>query len=58
MSLPSFDDTPVSVDLSILPSSGTGNRLPIWLLALCGSFTAVGTSLAYQMGEAGEVLMI
>jgi len=42
MSLPSFDDPPVSVDLSILPSSGTGNRLPIWLLALCGSFTAVG----------------
>jgi hypothetical protein len=44
MSLPSFDDSPVSVDLSILPSSGTGNRLPIWLLALCGSFTAVGMS--------------
>lgn len=44
MSLPSFDDTPVSVDLSILPSSGSGNRLPIWLLALCGSFTAVGMS--------------
>jgi hypothetical protein len=42
MSLPSFDDNPVSVDLSILPSSGSGNRLPIWLLALCGSFTAVG----------------
>jgi hypothetical protein len=47
MSLPSFDDggPPVSVDLSILPSSGSGNRLPIWLLALCGSFTAVGMSL-------------
>ena len=44
MSLPSFDDPPVSVDLSILLSSGTGNRLPIWLLALCGSFTAVGMS--------------
>jgi hypothetical protein len=46
MSLPSFDDggPPVSVDLSILPSSGSGNRLPIWLLALCGSFTAVGMS--------------
>jgi len=44
MSLPSFDDTPVTVDLSILPSSGSGNRLPIWLLALCGSFTAVGKS--------------
>jgi len=44
MSLSSFDDPPVSVDLSILPSSGTGNRLPIWLLALCGSFTAVGMS--------------
>lgn len=58
MSLPSFDDTPVSVDLSILPSSGTGNRLPIWLLALCGSFTAVGMCLACQKREVGEVLMV
>jgi hypothetical protein len=48
MSLPSFDDPPVSVDLSILPSSGSGNRLPIWLLALCGSFTAVGMSQSGQ----------
>ena len=58
MSLPSFDDTPVSVDLSILPSSGTGNRLPIWLLALCGSFTVVGTFHAYEMREVEEVLMV
>jgi hypothetical protein len=48
MSLPSFEDgsssAPVSdtVNLGILPSSGSGNRLPIWLLALCGSFTVVG----------------
>jgi hypothetical protein len=50
MSLPSFDNggPPVSVDLSILPSSGSGNRLPIWLLALCGSFTAVGMSSINQ----------
>jgi hypothetical protein len=57
MSLPSFDDggPPVSVDLSILPSSGSGNRLPIWLLALCGSFTAVGMS---SLNQEGKVLMI
>lgn len=31
-------------ELVVLPKAGTGNRLPIWLLALCGAFTAVGMS--------------
>jgi len=54
MSLPSFDDGTSSppgsytVNLGILPSSGSGNRLPIWLLALCGSFTVVGEYNLYQ----------
>lgn len=43
MSLPTFDTSlPSQPELVVLPSSGSGNRLPTWLLALCGAFTAVG----------------
>lgn len=39
MSLPSF---PKPSELIILPSSGAGDHLPVWLLACCGTFTAIG----------------
>ncbi|ODO09217.1 hypothetical protein I350_02817 [Cryptococcus amylolentus CBS 6273] len=52
MSLPNFpssphrppaESSPVLIDL---PSAGAGNHLPIWLLALCGAFTAVATGFS------------
>jgi len=53
MSLPSFpgdgDRTHRSSPLPTLTaglSPGAGNKLPVWLLALCGAFTAVGECYA------------
>jgi hypothetical protein len=43
MSLPSFPEdssSPVLVDFPM--RGGTGDHLPVWLLACCGAFTAVG----------------
>ena len=45
MSLPTFpgpDGPSTSPVLVNLPSAGAGDHLPVWLLALCGAFTAVG----------------
>ncbi|WWC97004.1 hypothetical protein V866_003881 [Kwoniella sp. B9012] len=51
MSLPNFPDSPHpppthSPIVSELPSYGAGDHLPVWLLALCGSFTAVATGVS------------
>ncbi|KAK6907299.1 hypothetical protein I204_03782 [Kwoniella mangroviensis CBS 8886] len=51
MSLPNFPDSPRpppshSPIVSELPSYGAGDHLPVWLLALCGSFTAVATGVS------------
>ncbi|WWC87838.1 uncharacterized protein L201_002732 [Kwoniella dendrophila CBS 6074] len=52
MSLPNFPDSPHtsppshSPIVTELPSLGAGNSLPVWLLALCGSFTAVATGVS------------
>ncbi|ORY27455.1 organic solute transporter Ostalpha-domain-containing protein [Naematelia encephala] len=47
MSLPSFppsSDSPSSSPILVaVPGAGAGNHLPVWLLALCGAFTAVAT---------------
>ncbi|KAK8861533.1 hypothetical protein IAR55_002355 [Kwoniella newhampshirensis] len=49
MSLPNFPDSPPPSSSPVLievPSAGAGNSLPIWLLALCGAFTAVATGVS------------
>ncbi|WWC68674.1 uncharacterized protein I206_102607 [Kwoniella pini CBS 10737] len=50
MSLPNFPDSqhssPVHSPSIQLPSYGAGDHLPVWLLALCGSFTAVATGVS------------
>ncbi|WWC60264.1 uncharacterized protein I303_102831 [Kwoniella dejecticola CBS 10117] len=54
MSLPNFPNTPHSSPtppahrpaITELPSYGAGDHLPVWLLALCGSFTAVATGVS------------
>ncbi|WVQ83622.1 hypothetical protein IAT38_005763 [Cryptococcus sp. DSM 104549] len=53
MSLPNFPSSPnhpppaTSEPVLIgVPSTGAGNHLPIWLLALCGMFTAVATGFS------------
>ncbi|WVW80095.1 hypothetical protein I302_102068 [Kwoniella bestiolae CBS 10118] len=53
MSLPNFPDSsrphPSPAPSHIVPehpSYGAGDHLPVWLLALCGSFTAVATGVS------------
>ena len=52
MSLPSFPgdgdhhESPIP-HISTSGSAGAGSDLPIWLLALCGAFTAVGMSFQH-----------
>ncbi|EIW66624.1 hypothetical protein TREMEDRAFT_34766 [Tremella mesenterica DSM 1558] len=48
MSLPSFPSpNPSSSPILVtVPSSGAGNHLPVWLLVLCGTFTAVATGVS------------
>ncbi|WWD16558.1 hypothetical protein CI109_100985 [Kwoniella shandongensis] len=49
MSLPSFpsERPPSSSPILInVPSPGAGSSLPVWLLALCGTFTAVATGVS------------
>ncbi|WVF67157.1 hypothetical protein IAT40_001903 [Kwoniella sp. CBS 6097] len=48
MSLPNFphDPTPTSTVKVELPSYGAGDHLPVWLLALCGTFTAIATGVS------------
>lgn len=54
MSLPSFPEdssSPVLVDFPM--RGGTGDHLPVWLLACCGAFTAVGEcEAAFRSGLA------
>ncbi|ORX33656.1 organic solute transporter Ostalpha-domain-containing protein [Kockovaella imperatae] len=47
MELPSFPAPSNDVSLiGTLYSPGAGTRLPIWLLALCGTFTAIATGVS------------
>ncbi|WVN85707.1 uncharacterized protein L203_100857 [Cryptococcus depauperatus CBS 7841] len=53
MSIPNFPSTshrPLPAEpspiLKGVPSTGAGNHLPVWLLALCGAFTAVATGIS------------
>ncbi|WRT65653.1 uncharacterized protein IL334_002598 [Kwoniella shivajii] len=49
MSLPNFPNSPHASSTPTItesPSYGAGDHLPVWLLALCGSFTAVATGVS------------